>query len=62
MDFKENKEDKEQGQLRKSSMNGGFLQWCDLGEIGGFHISPKGNELEGVNSENLIAAMEASPL
>ena len=62
MDFEENKEDEEHGQWRKSNMDGGFLQRCDLGEIRGFHISPKGDGLEGVNSENLIAAMEASPL
>ena len=62
MDFEENKEDKQQEQLRKSSMNGGFLQWCDLGEIRGFHISPKGDGLEGMNSENVLTAMEASQM
>ena len=62
MDFEENKEEEEQGQWRKSSMDGGFLQRCELGEIRGFQISLKGDGLEGVNSENLIATMESLPL
>ena len=62
MDFEENKEDEEQGQWKKSSMDGGVLQWCDLSEIRGFHISPKGDGLEGMNSENVLTAMEASQM
>ncbi|EEF37270.1 uncharacterized protein LOC8264228 [Ricinus communis] len=99
MDFEGSKEDEEQGQWRKSSMDGSFLQRCNLGDVGAvecevgkkqeegggedegkegengeeeegeeeeeeeqmaFNMSPKGDGLDGINSENLIAAMAAS--
>ncbi|OAY33950.1 uncharacterized protein LOC110629976 [Manihot esculenta] len=98
MDFEESKEDEEQGQWLKNSVDGNFLRHCTLGEIAGaeceerreeeevgeeeekegedgeeeeeeeeeeevgYSISPKGDALEGVNSENLIAAMEAAQI
>ncbi|KDP31769.1 hypothetical protein JCGZ_12230 [Jatropha curcas] len=90
--FDDNKEDEEQGQFLKKSMDGHFLGRCNLGEVGvleceerkqeeeereeevkdgedveeeeevGFSISPKGDTLEGVISENLIAVMEAAQI
>ncbi|KAF2283513.1 hypothetical protein GH714_011530 [Hevea brasiliensis] len=59
MDFEESKEDEEQGQWLKSSVGGHFLRQCNLGEVGDGMWK---DTLDGANSENLIAAMEAAQI